>query len=311
MNFRYSYILILFILAGVFQKGYALEKQLVITSDMQYEYALKLFSEKDYETAIVEFKRFIHFFSDYEQKDQVEFNIGVCLFNLRKFHDAARAFNDIIINGKENDITKEACFFQAESFMKMGNTGYAQIVLQNYLLLVEDIETKDRIFFNLAKIHLTDARNGKAESLNLARESLLKISESGVNQYNPDQYLDLIVKVEGAPKKNPTAAGIFSIIPGGGFLYCERYHDALVTFLLNAGLMVAAYSAYDNNNKALAGVIGFVEVGFYTGNIYGSISSAHKYNLAQTVRILNQDFSIASKFDPAKKGYALLFNYAF
>jgi len=311
MNFRYPYILILLIILGLTQNSYAQEKQVVITSDMQYEYAMKLFNEKDYETAIIEFKRFIHFFPDYKQKNQIEFNIGLCLFNLKKFHDAARAFNDIIINGKENDVTKEACFFQAESFMKLGNTGYAQIVLQNYLMLVEDRETKDRIYFNLAKIHLTEARNGKPDSLILAREYLLKISKSGVDKYNPDQYLDLIVKVEDAPKKNPKAAGLFAIIPGGGFLYCERYHDALVTFLLNAGLMFAAYEAYDHDNKALAGVIGFVEVGFYTGNIYGSISSAHKYNLAQTVKILNQDFAITSKLDPVKKGYALLFNYAF
>jgi len=288
-----------------------MDQQLVITSGMQYEYALKLFNEKDYETAIVEFKRFIHFFPDDEHKDLVEFNIGVCLFNLKKFHDAARAFNEIIINGKENNMTKEAFFFQSKAFMSLGNTGYAQIVLQNYLKLADDLETKDRIYLNLAKIHLTEARNGRPDSLNLAREYLSKISNSGVSKYNTDQYLDLIIKVENAPKKNPTAAGFFAIIPGGGFLYCERYHDALVTFLLNAGLMYAAYEAYDHDNKALAGVIGFVEVGFYTGNIYGSISSAHKYNQAQKMKILNQDFSISSRFDMEKKGYELSFNYEF
>ncbi|MCD4718478.1 MAG: hypothetical protein K8S13_01265 [Desulfobacula sp.] len=309
MNFRYSYILILIIILN--QNSFAQEKQLIITSGMQYEYAQKLFNEKDYETAMVEFKRLIHFFPDYEHKDQVEFNIGICLFNLKKYHDAARVFNEIIINGKENDFTKEACFFQSRAFMNLGNNGYAQIVLQNYLKLVEDRETKDRIYFNLAKIHLTEARNGEPDSLILAREYLSKISRSGANQYNSDQYLDLIIKVEDAPKKNPGAAGLFAIIPGGGFLYCERYHDALVTFLLNAGLIFAAYEAYDHDNKALAGVIGFVETGFYTGNIYGSISSAHKYNRAQTIKILNQDFSISSKFDLERKGYELSFNYKF
>ena len=309
MNFRYSYILILIIILS--QNSFAMDQQLVITSGMQYEYAQKLFNEKDYETSMVEYKRFIHFFPEDEHRDQVEFNIGVCLFNLKKFHDAARAFNKIIINGKENNITKEAFFFQSKAFMSLGNTGYAQIVLQNYLKLVDDRETKDRIYFNLAKIHLTDARNGRPDSLILAREYLSKMSNSGGDRYNTDHYLALIIKAQNAPKKNPTAAGLFAIIPGGGFLYCERYHDALVTFLLNAGLMFAAYEAYDHDNKALAGVIGFVEIGFYTGNIYGSISSAHKYNLAQTLGILNEDFSVSSRFDMEKKGYELSFNYEF
>jgi hypothetical protein len=124
-------------------------------------------------------------------------------------------------------------------------------------------------------------------------------------------YLDLIVKAEHAPKKNPTAAGLFAIIPGGGFLYCQRYHDALVTFLLNTGLMAAAYTAHDNDNNALAGVLAFVETGFFAGNIYGSMASAHKYNRAQTRSILNREVFISSMFDPEKKGYGLSLNYKF
>ena len=32
------------------------------------------------------------------------------------------------------------------------------------------------------------------------------------------------------------------------------------------------------SNTPLAAVISFVEFGFYAGNIYGAVSSAHKYN---------------------------------
>ena len=311
MNSRYSYILILIILVFLSHNSFAKEKQLIITSGMQYAYAQKLFTQKDYDTAIIEFKRFIHFFPDSEDLDQAQFDIAVCLFNLKKYHDAARAFNEIILAGKENEITKKAFFYQSDAFMNVGNTGYAQIVMQNYLKLVEDLQTKDKIYFNLAKIHLTEARKGKSDSLTLASEYLSKMSPSGADKYHTDQYLDLIFKARNAPEKNPTAAGLFAIIPGGGFLYCERYHDAFITFLLNTGLIFSAYKAWDNDNKALAGVIAFVETGFYTGNIYGSISSAHKYNLAQTISILDQDFSISSKIDPEKRGYQLSFNYAF
>ncbi len=312
---KYPYFLTVFLIFGLLMmrpyNGFALEKQMVITSDIQYGYAEKLFIENDYETAIVEFKRFIHFFPDSYQVDQAQFKIGICLFNLKKFHGAAKIFNEIIIKDKDNDITKESSFYQSKAFLNLGNTGYAQIVLQNYLKLVEDEETKDRICFNLALIHLTEARNGKTSSLGLARTYLSKISGPGAEKYDTDQYLDLIIKTEASPRKNPNLAGLFAVVPGGGFLYCERYRDAFVSFLLNTGLIYAADAAYDNDNVALAGVIGFVGAGFYTGNIYGSISSAHKYNRAQTIKLLDPQFSIRPKFDLEKNGYGLSFHYKF
>ena len=315
MKLLYSFFQIKLILFGfliiISNNGFALENQIIITEDKQLEYAESLFNEKDFETAMVEFKRFLHFFPGSRQKEHAQFKIGVCLFKLEKFHKAQKLFNEIIINGNENNITKEAYFFQSKAFMKTGNPGYAQIVLQNYLKLVKDKETKDRIYFNLAQIHLEDARNGKSTSLALARDYLLKISSPDAYKYNKNQYLDLILKAELAHRKDPLMSGIFSIIPGAGFLYCERYRDALVTFLFNTGLMYAAYTAFDNGNNALGGVLAFVETGFYTGNIYGSISSAHKYNRAQINRILNRKFSIDSKFNVKKKEYELSFNFEF
>ncbi|MDM8538950.1 hypothetical protein QUF70_19530, partial [Desulfobacterales bacterium HSG17] len=163
----------------------------------------------------------------------------------------------------------------------------------------------------LAQIHLSNARESRPGSLALARKYLSQISPSNADKYSTDQYNNLIFKAEHAPEKNPVAAGLFAVIPGGGFLYCERFHDALITFLFNAGLMVAAYEAWDNDNKALAGVIGFVETGFYSGNIYGSITSAHKYNQAQIIKILGQDIAITPTFNPENKALSLSFNFDF
>ncbi|MCP3871735.1 MAG: tetratricopeptide repeat protein [Desulfobacteraceae bacterium] len=287
------------------------KKQLIITQDMQYAYANKLFDSKDFDTALVEYNRFIHFFPDSEHLDQAQFNIAVCKFYQKKYHDAARAFNQIIIKGKENDLTIEAFFYQSRSFINAGKTAYAQIVLQNFLKLTDDTDIKDRIYYNLVQLYLSESKKSIPGSLSLAQRYLQKISDTGAGKYNTDHYADLIFRAEHAPKKNPAAAGLFAIIPGGGFLYCGRYKDALVTFLLNAGLIVATYQAWDNDNEALAGVLGFVETGFYTGNIYGSITSAHKYNKAQILKILNTKFSITSRFDPKNKAYELSLNYPF
>ena len=63
-----------------------------------------------------------------------------------------------------------------------------------------------------------------------------------------------------------------------GQLYCERYEDALIAFLVNTGLIWATVEAFSNDLYALGSVIGFVGLGFYAGNIYGAVGDAHKFN---------------------------------
>jgi len=74
---------------------------------------------------------------------------------------------------------------------------------------------------------------------------------------------------------------MLSVIPGAGYLYLERYQDALISLLVNTALIFAAYEAFDNDLYVLGGIISFVELGFYAGNIYGATTSAHKINRSQ------------------------------
>lgn len=285
--------------------------QLIITPGIQINYARSLFDKGDWETAAFEFKRYLHFFPKGEDRDEAEFKTGVSLFRQKKFHAAAKAFNSIIMVDADTSFSREAYFLQSDAFLRMGNTGYAQIVLQNFLKLTDDPALKDRIYFSLAQIELRLAEKGSDKALKTALDYLSQLSENARITYRADDLETLLVRARQAPKKNPAAAGIFSIIPGGGFLYCERYKDALTTFLLNAGLMFAAYEAWDDGNEALAGVIAFVETGFYSGNIYGSISAAHKYNRSQTAKILGERLVLSSAIDAENKGIEILLSYRF
>lgn len=307
----FSYLLTGLLLLFLIQDGCSEENKILINSDMQFDYAESLFRNKDYDTAIIEYKRFLHFFPESRRLDRVKFNIAVCLFEQKKYMEAAQAFNDIILKNPDSPHTGEAYFYQAQAFMNLGNMGYAEIVLQNYLKLAGDQKTKDRIYADLARLHLAKAKAFNPDSLALAKEYLSKLSPSGTHAHEAEKTMDLIQEAQKAPRKNPLAAGFFSIIPGGGFLYCERYQDALVTFLLNTGLMLAAYEAYDKDNAALAGVIGFVETGFYMGNIYGAVSSAHKYNQTGILKVLNRGGALVPRIDPEGRGIAMTLHFDF
>lgn len=276
----------------IFLPGNGFCKSIVISEADQYDYAQFLFEQKDYQTAIFEFKRFLNFFPESQYIENAHFYVALSHFELEQFQQASTLFNEIIKKDMESALAEKAYFYQSQAFMKMGNTGYAKIVLQNFLKLTGKPDLKDKIHYNLAQIYLVDAIEGDESALTHAREHLLKISEPGRKNLNTDDLLNRINTVLTADKKDPVLAGVFAVVPGAGYLYCERYKDALVSFLLNVGLMVAVYQAWDHDQEALAGVIGFVATGFYTGNIYGSISSAHKYNQTLIRKMLNHTISI-------------------
>jgi len=159
-----------------------------------------------------------------------------------------------------------------KSYIMQKAPGQAIAVLHNLLMLTNDQNIQDQIFYKLGWIYLD------SYSWDKARFFFTKISPKNKDKYRLQELSDKLNQIHKIPLKNPTIAGALSVIPGFGFLYCSRYRDALTAFLLNGGLMLAAYKAFDNNNPALGSVISLIELGFYTGNFYGAVSSAHKYN---------------------------------
>ncbi|WP_320040344.1 hypothetical protein [uncultured Desulfobacter sp.] len=286
---------------------------LIITADRQFEYAQKLFEQKDYTAAQVEFKRFIYFFPQDPRYDRADYSTGVALFHSGQFYEAAKRFDNIIRQTRDIDSpwTHKSCFMQSQVFEAMGNTGYAQIVLQNYLKLTRDTDTKDRIYLELARLHIQNTATPGKDELDNARKNLLLISAEKQGEYKVANQLDAIDHAVNAPKKSPVLSGILAVIPGGGMLYCERYKDAFISFCFNTGLIWAAYTAFDHDNPALGGVITFVESGFYSGNIYGSITAAHKYNKAAQIKILNKTFDFQPGFDPVNKSFFLKLTHGF
>ena len=279
---------------GFFFPAPAMADPVVLTSDAQFSYAAALFQEQDYDTAQIEFKRFVHFFPDDPRVDEATFNTGMALFHLNRFLDAARQFNRLTQNEIQDHFTRESFFMQSRAFVEIGNLGYAQVVLQNFLMITDDPGIRDRIHLELAQIHIQASRSMGTNELDQALTHLKKISGDNARQFDTDQQIDMIQTVQRAPAKNPVLAGFFALIPGGGFLYCERFKDAAVAFALNTGLILGAWRAFEDDNPALGGVIGFVEAGMYTAGIYGSISAAHKHNHALKIRILDREFNINS-----------------
>lgn len=77
--------------------------------------------------------------------------------------------------------------------------------------------------------------------------------------------------------KNPALAGTLStVIPGLGRVYTNDWKDGLVSLIFTAGMAFQSYRGFNAKgiNSARGWAYGGIGLGFYLGNIYGSVKSA-------------------------------------
>lgn len=250
--------------------------QVVIDADMQFAYAETCFASRDYETAITEYKRFIHFFPADMRVEKAMFAVAMSEYQRESFQEAIVAFTESENRFPDALLSTRVAFMISKCYLKLMDTGNAIITLNNLLAQSGDDNIRDEAFHALGWIYIERGEFEKARSL------FQKISLKNQSAYETEILSKALEKNALIPQKSPRIAGLLSILPGGGYFYCERYQDALVAFLLNGALIAASWEAFDQGNPALGGVIAAVEFGFYAGNIYGGIASAHKYNNQKT-----------------------------
>ena len=285
-----------------------LKSSIIINPNTQFNFAEHYFSDKDYLSAVVEYKRFIYFFPEDQRVETAMYRIGMSYYLAGQLKNAIDSFNAVIDRYVDTDFSVKSYFMISEAHVKQYAFGLAVINLNNLVTMTHDEEVRDEAYYRIGWIYVETA------SWEEARCYFSKISAKNKNKYRLERLTDELNKEKLIPKKNPGLAGFLSVIPGAGYLYCERYQDALIAFLLNGGLILAAVESFDDNNNALGGVIAFVEFGFYAGNIYGAVTSAHKYNRKQTGRFietLKNNTKINLSADVRNKGVCLAFEFVF
>lgn len=111
-----------------------------------------------------------------------------------------------------------------------------------------------------------------------ARAAFSEISPENRGKYDIGSILSDLDDPDLFELKNPVLAGIFSIVPGGGYLYSGRYQEAATAFFITSALAAVSWEAFDEDLYALGGLAGLAGAGFYGGGAIGAVSSTHKYN---------------------------------
>jgi TolA-binding protein len=280
----------------------------IIAAEEQFDLAVHFFSSQDYTRAITEFERFCFFFPNDERFLLARFNIGMSHFHMGTYSLALESFKVITSNSHSTDLFYKAAFLISECLVRQGEWDRAVTQLVNLAATADTPEVADEASYRLGWLHLENSRIDEAVTY------FARITPPNREKFNVSAAEQALGDIGQLNRKSPQLAGALGVIPGAGYLYTERYQDALISLLVNGLLFWAAYESFDQGLPALGCIAGLAGAGFYTGSIYGSVSSAHKYNRNAYNAILNRykpSFTVGWGADPNRQRYLLGVHFHF
>jgi tetratricopeptide (TPR) repeat protein len=273
-------------------------------ADQQLGFAESLFKEGDYFRSITEYKRFIYHYPKDVRVEQAFFKIAESFYRAERWLEAEEAFQAFAERFPDSRLRPEAVYLKAVAEKNQRKFDQAIITIES-LINISTGSARDRAVYlkGLIELERADWKRAKGAFDSVSPESSLYSSSYSLSQS--------LSNADNLPQKNPSLAGtLAAILPGAGHLYTERPRDAAVSFLLNAAFIAAAVQLFRHENEIAGGIAAFFELGWYSGNIYSAVSSAHKYNENIKTDFIHK-LKRSSRFSLERCPSGLCFMYSF
>lgn len=231
-----------------------------------------LFKHGEYEGAITEYFRALYTARDSIDIQNYYRNIGKCYYLNAQYNQTITFFNSWRETFQTNsDMIAEMDLFLAKSYYQLGNYKKAIATLQWFEKKPNNQlfnETQFVLGLSYARLYNWQA----------AKENLQQINKDYPQMPGVQNLLRAFSNASQLNKKNPTIAGIFSVIPGAGYLYCGKKRTAFTAFIINSLFFWAIRDAVVHKQYGIATTAGFLGIGWYVGNIKGSVDAALSHN---------------------------------
>ena len=270
---RYPWLFIAGIWLLFLRSPSAFSEQILIDSAGQLGFARTCMERGEYERAVGEFERFIHFFPDDPQVPTARCLIGICYLKDRRFEAAREIFLKIVSAEPDSYVTGRALLLMGESYYLQGISTEAAYYLEQVIEKCPHPDLKDMALYRLGWTLMQAGRWRDAS------ETFRKVGTDSTFYDSSRTLSEQSLKGEELPSKSPVCAGtLAALIPGMGHAYVSRYRDAAVAFVLNGLFIWATVESFHQDHEVLGGILATLEAGWYTGNIYSAVNCAHKYN---------------------------------
>jgi tetratricopeptide (TPR) repeat protein len=246
--------------------------------EMQFAFANDLLRQHDYFRTITEFKRYLFLYPSGAKADEANTLLGEALFQLKSYQEAIFHWEGVLKQTPNTPFKEEIQYKIGRAFWALGREDEALSRWEK--ITQEDISSTLKT--NAARAFLWGLI--KQKRYDLARLKLKNFSLSASEQEAHEAFFR---KAEQLPLKSPTTAGtLAAILPGAGHWYLDRHQDALISFSINGLFAWGAVSSFQQGNSGLGVLLSFIELAWYSGNIYSAINTAHKINRKQEADFL-------------------------
>jgi outer membrane protein assembly factor BamD (BamD/ComL family) len=242
-----------------------------------------LFEQGHYYQAVTEYERFIYFNPDHPAVPRARLQIAHSYKMGGRYDEAIELYRRMaeLYTGREEGI--EAAFQVSECYrlsedVDQALSGYSRFISEN-----QTHPLADKARWNMAWTYL------QLEDYTSARKELLSLNESGRYRTPAQELIAALDELPHARHKSPVIAGVLAaLMPGAGHLYTGQKKQALFSFVTNALLMFGSYEAFDKEVYTAGGFLSLFSLNYYSGNIFGAITSAHKFNRREKEERLRQ-----------------------
>ncbi len=249
------------------------KEKLHIDESLQMRLGDHFFQDGDYYRAITEYKRFLFFFPQSPQNPEIMMKIVRAYCRGKKWDEAISASDDLLGKFPQSAFRSEAFLLKGLAFFEKKDFAQARFFFEK-----AQEDSANRIIFNEAQKQIALSYLREEEWKKAARE-FRRIQEDSPLFPKGQSIADGLDRIGEVPQKSPPGAGILAaVLPGAGHVYCGRYQDATVAFLLNAVFIWGMVEAFRHDEYVVGGILTFFEIGWYSGNIYSAVNGAHKYN---------------------------------
>lgn len=253
------------------------------SADRVLAFAAELMKQKEYYRAITEYRRFLYSFPHDQRRSLAHFRIGLAFYRGRDYGEALKAFREVAESYPQLSHGRLAWLWRGECLMRQGKYEEAQNLYGAISLALAGEKQGEEAVYRRAWAFLYQ------QEWQEARKRFQSLPTDHPSHEAAHHIAEAIPNIENSPHKSPVLAGVLSAaIPGSGQLYIGRRGDAWLAFMLNGLFVAGIVEALNQDRPAVAGILGLFEAGWYAGNIYGAVNGAHKYNLHQARRFIQE-----------------------
>jgi tetratricopeptide (TPR) repeat protein len=236
-------------------------------------FADHLFEQGHYYQAVTEYERFIYCNPGHPSVPRARLQTARCYKMGAQYDKAVDLYRQLAEQYTGRDEGIEAAFQAGECFRLSEDFDQALGEYSRFIRENAAHPLVDKARWNMAWTYI------QLEDYASARKELLSLNESS-NYRTPSQ--ELVAALDELPHtrhKSPVIAGVLAtLMPGAGHLYTGQKKQALFSFVTNALLIFGSYEAFDKEVYTAGGVLSLFSLNYYSGNIFGAITSAHKFN---------------------------------